>query len=116
MPRFVVLVHDHPTLHWDFLLEEDAALRTWRLLQPPDTSGPIAAQALSDHRLDYRDYEGPVSRGRGEVRRWDRGEFSTLYQNAERVEFRLHGEKLNGLFVLEAVDSAGNWTFHSAVE
>ena len=111
MPRFAVLTHDHPTLHWDFLLERDGALRTWRLLQPPDTPGPISAEALPDHRLDYLDYEGPVSRGRGEVRRWDRGEYETLDWETERVAVRLHGEKLNGLFVFEVIDNAGNWLF-----
>ena len=25
MPRFAVLTHDHPFLHWDFLLEDGAA-------------------------------------------------------------------------------------------
>ena len=32
----------------------------------------MIAEALGDHRLDYLDYEGPVSGDRGLVSRWDR--------------------------------------------
>ena len=116
MPRFAVLIHDHPFLHWDFLLEAGGSARTWRLLRSPDTPGPIPAEALPDHRLDYLDYEGPVSRNRGEVRRWDRGEYTTRHQTAERVEVRLDGRKLNGPFVFEATDAAGNWVFRRTDE
>ena len=35
MPRFVILEHDYPELHWDLMLETAGALRTWRLLRPP---------------------------------------------------------------------------------
>ena len=63
MPRFAVLEHDHPFLHWDFLLETGDALRTWRLHAPPDAEGTIAAEELPDHRLEYLDYEGRVSGG-----------------------------------------------------
>ena len=76
MPRFVILEHDYPELHWDFMLECAGALKTWRLAEPPATHGElIAAVALEDHRLDYLDYEGPVSGNRGRVKRWDRGDY-----------------------------------------
>jgi hypothetical protein len=69
MPRFVILEHDHPELHWDFMLEAGAVLRTWRLAAPPALGQVVAAAASFDHRLLYLDYEGPVSGGRGTVRR-----------------------------------------------
>src|ERR1022692_2322126 len=76
MPRFVILEHDHPTLHWDLMLEADGVLQTWRLAQPPAVAGPIAATAVADHRLMYLDYEGPVSGNRGNVCRWDAGTYT----------------------------------------
>ena len=61
MPRFVVLEHDSPCgRHWDFMLEQENALATWALPQPPDTA-EMPAEPLPDHRLAYLDYEGPIS-------------------------------------------------------
>src|SRR5262245_3351063 len=76
MPRYVVLEHDHPELHWDFMLEAGEVLRTWRLAAPPGAEGAIPATAVFDHRPFYLDYEGPVRGGRGFVRRWDAGTFT----------------------------------------
>jgi hypothetical protein len=111
MPRFVVLTHDHPKLHWDFLLEQGQILRTWRLAQPPDTPGPIDAEPIGDHRLRYLDYEGPVGGGRGEVRRWDRGEYEIVESTAERVVVRLEGECLRGEATLERAAEHNKWSF-----
>ncbi len=68
-PRFVIVKHDRPFLHWDLLLEEATSARTWRLLRKPCLNEPIAAERLPDHRLMYLDYEGPVSNDRGMVQR-----------------------------------------------
>ncbi len=111
MPRFVVLIHDSPELHWDFMLENEAALRTWRLSRRPLEPGPIEAEALADHRLAYLDYEGPLSRGRGTVRRFDRGEYSLLEETPERVVAELCGAALRGTAVLERSRDGKNWTF-----
>jgi DNA polymerase Ligase (LigD) len=111
MPRFVVLTHDHPLLHWDFMLEQGGKLRTWRLAHAPDAGGPIEAEALVDHRLAYFDYEGPVSGGRGHVTRWDRGEYETVKSSPTRVVMRLAGERLCGEAVLEQSEASANWTF-----
>ena len=52
MPRFVILSHDHPHLHWDLMWEQppQETLRTWRLEQPPAEGVVIHAAALPDHR------------------------------------------------------------------
>ena len=110
MSRFVVLEHDHPFLHWDLMLEVGTALRTWRLHAPPDTTTPITAETLADHRLSYLEYAGPVGGGRGSVKKWDGGEFEMLRQTVDRIEVDLHGETLSGLAVLW-VNHAGQWTF-----
>ena len=73
MPLFVVLQHDYPTLHWDFMLEAGKSLRTWRLMSPPTQDSEVGAEPLANHRLRYLDYEGPVSGDRGHVARWDAG-------------------------------------------
>jgi hypothetical protein len=111
MPRFVVLIHDHPALHWDLMLEKEAGLRTWRLERAPGEAGPIAAESLADHRLAYLDYEGPVSGNRGSVRRFDRGEYALLEETDSRLEVKLVGTVLHGNAVLERSASTGGWMF-----
>ena len=61
MPRFVILEHDHPILHWDFMLESGEVLRTWRLAAPPRPGADFSAAPSFDHRRVYLDYEGPIS-------------------------------------------------------
>jgi DNA polymerase Ligase (LigD) len=111
MPRFVVLTHDHPFLHWDLMLEEGGILRTWRLDQPPDAEGPIAAEALGDHRRAYLDYEGPVSGGRGSVTRWDAGSYEVIESHADRMLARFVGAKLAGEASLERTQNGAVWIF-----
>lgn len=111
MPRFVVLIHDHPVLHWDFMLEKEAVLRTWRLARPPVESGPIAAEPLADHRLAYLEYEGPVSGDRGSVRRYDWGESSLLEETTDRLVVELNGTLLQGKAVINRLDSPAIWEY-----
>jgi hypothetical protein len=101
MPRYAVLEHDHPVLHWDLMLEIEGALRTWRLSAPPAPGQAIAAEASFDHRLMYLDYEGPVSGNRGTVTAWDRGTFEGAAGGAERVVVRMDGGRLRGTLILE---------------
>jgi hypothetical protein len=102
MPRFVILEHDHPELHWDLMLEAGGVLRTWRLAQPPTAGAAIKAVALGDHRLHYLDYEGPVSGGRGTVTRWDRGTYEE-----EGGVFEWRGARVRGRARLDG----DYWTF-----
>jgi hypothetical protein len=107
MPRYVVLEHDWPVLHWDFMLESGEVLRTWRLAAPPRPGASVAAESLGDHRRAYLDYEGPVSGGRGTVTRWDAGTFSWEAAD-EGVAVWLDGARLRGRARIEA-DGAGGW-------
>lgn len=109
MPRFAVLTHDHPFLHWDFLLEQGETCQTWRLLKAPDTPGDIPAEAIADHRLMYLDYEGPVSGDRGTVTRWDAGTFEWLVHGNDVAEVRLMGRRLNGVAQLDR----NTWRFRA---
>src|SRR5262245_23636940 len=95
MPRFVLLLHDCPdgrprATHLDLMVEVGSVLQTWALPQVPQAwrgldlndvqfsaSNTVNAERLADHRLAYLEYEGPVSRERGHVRRLDEGSYRT---------------------------------------
>lgn len=108
MPRFVILEHDHPFPHLDFMIECGDTLRTWRLLAPPAPGETITAEAIGDHRKDYLDYEGPVSGGRGRVKRWDAGHFSVESESAGEMRLKLSGDRVNGTVELRRVPG-GAW-------
>jgi len=104
MPRYVILTHDFPTLHWDFLVECGEALKSWRLPETPRAGHCLSAQALDDHRMLYLDYEGPVSGDRGTVVRWDHGQCTWLASDApDTLRLQLRGHRLRGCVEL-AVD------------
>jgi hypothetical protein len=108
MPDFVILEHDHPHLHWDFMLEAGDGLRTWRLAAPPEIGTRVEADALADHRRAYLDYEGPISGGRGTVLRWDFGVFEWVATTADRVAVDLSGVRWSGHVELTR-ESNGTW-------
>jgi len=111
MPRFVILEHDHPFLHWDLMLETGHVLRTWRLLEQPVLGKTIAAEALGDHRLAYLDYEGPVSGARGTVKRWDAGSFMAVSDETESILVNMSGKRVEGSAVLTPHNEKV-WSFH----
>lgn len=110
MPRFVILEHDHPTLHWDLMLEAGGALRTWRLREAPAAGKTVAAEASIDHRPFYLDYEGPVSGNRGNVRRWDAGTYEILAESPDSLTVSLAGGQRHGVGQLLHLDGT-RWQF-----
>src|SRR5262245_30601307 len=115
MPRFVVLEHDHPALHWDFMLEAGPVLRTWRLSAPPARDRIVEAAASFDHRPAYLDYEGPVSGGRGRVRRWDGGDYELTDDTSDGIVVRLIGARLQGQWRLDRL-AGGAWRLSPLAE
>ena len=109
MPRYVILTHDHPSLHWDLMLERGDTLRTWRLATTPVEGEIIVAEAIADHRHMYLDYEGSVSNNRGTVSRWDSGTYEGNVEDGDRIEIEIHGKKLNGRLSLNRGDAANVW-------
>ncbi len=101
MPRFVILEHDYPHLHWDLLLEKRDVLRAWRLMRFPQHGAGFTAVALADHRLLYLDYEGPISGDRGTVRRREKGTFAGACDGLDQIDLQLEGECLRGRLWLE---------------
>jgi hypothetical protein len=89
MPRYVILEHDWPSRHFDLMLEAGPVLRTWRLAALPADGVAVAAEPIGDHRLEYLNYEGPVSGGRGTVRCVQSGDFQWVDESANRIEVDL---------------------------
>ncbi len=111
MPRFVVLLHETPPeysrrSHLDLMLEHAGALRTWALEKPPLPGEIVSAERLPDHRLEYLDYEGAVSRDRGSVSRVDFGRYEVLHETPTALAVRLDGQKIHGTLTLLAEDEA----------
>jgi hypothetical protein len=70
--RYVVLHHTgYGEPHFDLMVETapDSPLATWRSAVWPFIEVTYQLEHLADHRRTYLDYEGPVSGGRGMVRR-----------------------------------------------
>ncbi len=109
MPRFVILEHDHPKLHWDFMLESGDHLRAWRLLAAPQTGIAIPAEPSFDHRLFYLDYEGAISGDRGTVTRWDSGTYTWLISDPPPFKLMLSGRRISGAALL----TEAGWLFGS---
>ncbi len=117
MPRYAILYHQMPAdgprpSHWDLLLQSGDTLHTWALAEQPATGVPIAAERLADHRIEYLDYEGPVSQNRGNVARWDSGTFQWLRNTRSAVAVDLRGERLIGQVTITRWDEpGGRWEF-----
>lgn len=114
MPRFVVLFHQLPSdtervSHWDLMLESSETLKTWALDELPSPGGVLPALALPDHRLAYLDYEGPISGGRGEVSRWDRGSLEWVRQDERCYIAQLRGDRLQVRVTLTAEAAGAVW-------
>ncbi len=96
MPQFVILTHDWPDLHWDFMLESNGVLKTWRLQSQPTAECELEAIPIADHRLHYLTYEGPVSMNRGTVHQFEHGEFSYIHHRDETEPQWPGGLQLDG--------------------
>jgi DNA polymerase Ligase (LigD) len=104
--RFVVLEHDHPHRHWDFMLEADGVLLNWRLAAPPADGLVVSAEQIADHRLAYLDHDGPVSGNRGVARPWDKGD----YVSADNETVVLNGRRWSGRVRMRVAEGS-MWSF-----
>jgi hypothetical protein len=105
--RFVLLHHNWPFPHYDLMLEWHGVLKTWRLPEIPKPGVALTVEAIGDHRLAYLDYEGPVSGGRGEVRRVDAGGYQgDLRDMTKPLSIYFRGNTLRGWYQLTPLSGA----------
>jgi bifunctional non-homologous end joining protein LigD len=121
LPIFVVQKHQATSLHYDFRLEIGGALVSWAVPKGPSLNPADKRLAIQteDHPLEYTNFEGVIPEGQygaGPVMVWDKGTYQTdpggsaAEQLAQgELKFTLHGEKLQGGFVLirRGLKSAG---------
>src|SRR4051794_29348345 len=115
---FVVQKHWASRLHYDFRLELDGVLLSWAVPKGPsyDPSKMQMAIHVEDHPLDYATFEGtipPRQYGAGTVIVWDRGTWEPEGDPRDGMQkgklvFRLHGEKLAGLWELVRIAKPGD--------
>jgi bifunctional non-homologous end joining protein LigD len=125
LPVFVIQKHDASRLHYDLRLEYDGVMASWAVPKGPSMVKGIRRLAahVEDHPIDYNTFEGNIPEGQyggGSVIVWDRGTYENIRESDEKpkskhktinqsikdgkVEFLLHGEKLQGAFVLVRTD------------
>ena len=111
--RFVVLEHQHEGVHWDVMIEDGTALRTWAVDAPIIPDVDLPARELPAHRRIYLDYEGAISGGRGTVRRWDCGACVVREWGEARVVVEASGVQLVGRVELRRAGTvpARDWLF-----
>jgi bifunctional non-homologous end joining protein LigD len=108
--RFVIQKHDARRLHYDFRLEMDGVLKSWAVIKGPSLVAGERRLAVhvEDHPLEYGDFEGTIPKGEyggGAVVVWDQGSWTPVGDARKgyakgHLEFELHGEKLNGRWLL----------------
>ena len=113
---FVVQEHYASHLHYDLRLEKEGVLKSWAVPKGiPEKQGTkkLAIQT-EDHPLEYAKFQGTIPKGQygaGTVKIWDKGSLTVKKWESNKIEFILHGEKLEGNYVLVRFKKGGekNW-------
>ena len=112
--RFVIQKHSATHLHYDFRLEMDGVLKSWAIPKEPPTAAGVKRLAVEveDHEISYINFEGTIPEGEygaGTVEIWDKGTYTLKQRSKDKIEFTLHGEKLNGDYTLIRFKGDKNW-------
>ncbi|WP_436147511.1 DNA ligase D [Acidovorax sp. LjRoot194] len=115
--HFVVQKHWASRLHYDFRLELDGVMVSWAVPKGPSYDPATKSMAIhvEDHPIDYNTFEGTIPKGEygaGTVIIWDRGTWEPVGDAREglakgKVIFKLHGQKLAGLWELVRISKPG---------
>jgi bifunctional non-homologous end joining protein LigD len=114
--RYVVQEHHARSMHWDLRLEHEGTLASWAVPKgiPPDPKRNHLAVRTEDHPLEYLEFEGEIPEGNygaGTMRVWDRGTYELHKFRDDEVMVTLHGERLEGKYVLFRTGGK-NWMIH----
>jgi DNA ligase D-like protein (predicted 3'-phosphoesterase) len=111
LPAFVVQKHAATSLHYDFRLEVDGAMRSWAVPKGPslDPSQRRLAMAVEDHPMSWNSFEGVIGPGygAGTVIVWDEGEYRNVTPDRTMAEALDEGY---ARFVLEGHKLRGEWS------
>lgn len=105
--RFVIQKHTSPKgVHWDFMLEKEQILHTYRLDKSPRQVLRAGAEAekIFDHPIKFLTYEGPVKNGQDSVCIAEAGTYRIIERSSSRIELELAGGTLKGKFVLAQIE------------
>jgi DNA ligase D-like protein (predicted 3'-phosphoesterase) len=109
LAKFVIQKHNSSRLHYDFRLEKDGVLKSWAVpkgLSIKKDEKKLAIE-MSDHDLDYVDFEGEIPEGfygAGSVVVWDRGKYSIISWKDDFIKIDLVGEKVKGIYCLRKIN------------
>lgn len=114
---FVIQKHWASRLHYDFRLELGDTMKSWAVPKGPslDPKDKRMAVQVEDHPIAYSSFEGTIPAGQygaGKVIIWDRGTWQPVGDAAKgyhrgQLKFELHGQKLQGRWVLVRMKGEG---------
>ena len=114
-PVFVIQQHHATSMHYDFRLEVNGAMRSWAVPKGPSTDprDKRLAMQVEDHPISWNAFEGRIAEGNygaGAVIIWDRGTYRPLADgdfgealDDGHASFWLEGEKLRGGWSLRRI-------------
>ncbi|MFA4953116.1 MAG: DNA polymerase ligase N-terminal domain-containing protein [Candidatus Pacearchaeota archaeon] len=120
--KLIYMIHRHDAshLHWDLRLEHDRVLKSWAIPKSPEAVNDGKTKRLAiqveDHPLGYANFHGVIPEGNygaGKVEIWDKGFYLPEKFSDKEIIVDIHGEKLNGKYVLIKTNYQGkkSWLF-----
>ncbi len=112
---YTIQKHDASSLHYDLRLEKEGVLKSWAIPKGPSETDKRLAIQTEDHDLDHAHFEGEIEGyGAGTVELWDEGTYETVEWEENKIVVDIHGERLNGKYVLirfKPEEEPDNWLF-----
>lgn len=104
-PSYLIHKHKATHLHYDLRLEMNGVLKSWAIPKEPPKTKAIKRLAIQveDHPLEYAKFHGIIPKGNygaGKVEIWDKGTYELIDKDSKKIEFKLHGKRLKGNYVL----------------